>query len=229
MVETNFRLHDYGKGILHVTNPFPEELAYAFLRPSESSGNPKWMNRGSFTHEQFLRDFDKLIRADICDSYPYEYLAFSFEGNKLRPFYEGVFNPIPNLEGQLLELLKRPTDSGRRRTYVMGTREDDLDSLNHELSRAHSNNDPDYNDRTLQIIKAIPADLRRKMDRWFINDGSFLRSIIPQEIVAEFADWYDSYMFKEAGIDKRNGTLRRIHREIRNVFDEKMGTLKLPR
>jgi hypothetical protein len=67
------------------------------------------------------------------------------------------------------------------------------------------------------------------MNRWFINDGSYLRDVIPQEIVAEFADWRDSYMFKEAGIDKRNGSLQRIHRKIREVYEETLKTLDLSR
>ncbi len=224
---TNFKLHNYGRGILHVTNPFPEELAYAFLRIQESSGNPRWINRGAFTHEQFLRDFDRLIRRDICDSYPYEYVGFSVLGSAFRPFYEGKFNPVPNLERQLLGLLKRPTDSGQRKTFVIGTKEGDLDTLNHELSRSLSHVDPDYNQRTLKMIDSLPADLRGKMTSWYIRDGSFLRSIIPQEIVAEFADWDDSYVFPEMKVDKRNSALQRVRRKIKEVFEEKLETLRL--
>jgi len=227
MVKTNFKLHDYGRGILLVTNPFPEELAHGFLRPSESYGNPKWKNRGAFTHEQFLRAFDKLIRADICDNFAYEYPSFGFPGEKLRLFYEGVFNPTPNLEGQVLSLLKRPTNSGRRRTYIMGVKEGDTDSLNHEFSVAFSYLDPDgYGKETLKIIKAIPADLKAKMREWYINDASFLRRAIPSQIVAELVD-DDSYLFDETGINRENAAIQAVQKPVRKLFRAQLKTLHL--
>jgi len=229
MVKTNFRLHDYGRGILCLTNPFLEELAYGLLRPSESYGNPKWKNRGSFTHEQFLRSFDKSITAGICDNFAYEYPGFGFPGEKLKLFYEGVFNPIPHLEGQVLSLLKRPTNSGRRKTYIIGAREGDTDTLNHEFSVAFSYLDPDgYGRETSKIIKAIPADLMAKMREWYINDGSFLRRAIPNQIVAELVD-DDSYLFKEAKINRRRAVIQDAQGSVRKLFEAQMRTLDFPK
>lgn len=223
----HFELHDYGRGVLHVTNPFPEELAYAFLRPQESSGNPEWMNRGPFTHEQFLKSYNELRKKDGRWAYPKEYVGFSVPSSAFRPFYGDKFDPTTNLENSLLLLLAEPTNRGNKKAFVIGTTEHDLATLDHELSRSLSHVDADYNKRTLEITQGIPADLRAKMNKWFIDDGSFLRRVIPQEIVAEFADWRDSYMFKEAGIDRRNGILQRIHRQIREVYESGLETLNL--
>ena len=224
----NFQLHDYGRGVLHVTNPTSEELAYAFLRPQESSGNPKWKGK-IFSADQYLAWYDKLRarKEDGRWEFHKEYVGFSIPSTAFRPFYEGRFDPKTDLENGLLSLLKDPTDSGRKRAFVIGTTEHDLATLDHELSRALSHVDPDYNHRTLEIINAIPRDSRKKMNKWFILDGTFSRNIIPQEIVAEFADWRDSYMFKEAKIDRRSGVLQRIHRDIREVYEEGLATLDL--
>lgn len=221
----DFKLHDYGRGIVHVTNPNPEELAYAFLRPQESSSNPKWMDR-IFTVDQFLDRYNEQRKWDGRWEYHKEYVGFSVPSSAFRPFYDGKFNPTTNLENTLLILLE-PIDRGRKKAFVIGTKEHDLATLDHELSRALSHVDTIYNEMTLEITKGIPRDLRRKMSRWFLNDGSFLPKVIPQEIVAEFADWRDSYMFKEAGIDRRNGTLQRIHRQIREVYESGLETLDL--
>jgi len=226
-----FKLHDYGRGVLHVTNPNPEELAYAFLRPQEDNGNPRWMGR-IFTVEQYLKWYDRQREKDGRWAFHKEYVGFSVPSSAFLPFYRAELDPTP-LENSLLSLLENPTNKFTKNAFVIGTTDHDLATLDHELSRALSHVDPEYNNRTLNVINGtedtsgIPRDLRRKMNRWFINDGTFLRSIIPQEIVAEFADWRESYMFKEAGIDRRNGVLQRIHRDIREIFEAGLETLDL--
>ena len=226
---TQFKLHDYGRGVLHVTNPNPKELAYAFLRAQESSGNPHWIGK-RFTDNQFLEWYDEMRarKEDGRWEYHKEYVGFSVPSSAFRPLYEGEFGPNKfAIEERLLLLLSEPIDKGRKKAFVIGTTEHDLATLDHELSRALSHVDAEYNNRTLEITQGIPNDLRIKMNRWFLNDGTFLSEVIPQEIVAEFADWRDSYMFKEAGIDRRNGVLQRIHRDIRRAYESGLETLDL--
>jgi hypothetical protein len=227
----NFELHDYGRGILHVTNPDPEELAYAFLRIQESSTNPLWVRKKSFTHGQYLKWYDAMraLEEDPRWEFHREYVGFSADSSALIPFYQGRFHPLIKSEKCLLDLLEKPTNQGRKKAFINGTTEGDLPTMDHELSIAFSNVDSGYRRETLRIIRAIPADLRARMDEWFINDGSFMRKVIPDQIVAEFADWVDSYMFKEAKIDKRKGILQRVHKQIRELYEAQLQTLDLSR
>jgi hypothetical protein len=234
MVKTNFRLHDYGRGILHITNPDSKELAYAFLRIQESSTNPKWVRRKSFSREQYLSWYDNMraLEPDPRWEFDKEYVGFSAEFGALIPFYEGKFGPLEKEENGLLDLLAKPTNRGRKTGFINGTTEGDLYTMRHELSIAFSHVDPSYRRDTLKVMRAIPADLRAQMDEWFINDGSFMRKDIPDQIVAEFADWVDSYMFKEAGengIDRRNRILQRVHTDIRALYEAELKTIDLTR
>ena len=95
-------------------------------------------------------------------------------------------------------LLGEPTNYGRKKAFITGTTEGDL-----------------------------PMGLRVRMDKWFTLDGSFLPNVIPLEIVAEFADWRDSYMFKEAKLDRRDADLQRIHKAIRKEFELEYKKLNL--
>jgi len=220
-------LHNYGRGVLHVVCPDAEELAYSFLRIQESKSNPLWRNKKSFTEKEYLDQYSKLMEIDGRWEYHREYVGVSVKSEALIPFYGGRFDPISKREGRLLRLLEKPTNRGRKRAFIIGSTNGDTDTMNHELSRAFSYVDVDYRQSALKIVRKIPVELRKIMREWFINDGSFLPSVIPHEIVAEFADWYDSYMFREQHIDRRNRTLQRVHREIKDLFETKLKTLDL--
>ncbi len=225
---TNFKLHNYGRGILHVTNPFPEELAYGFLRIQESSGNPRWIGR-VFSEEKFLNWYDKLRAREEDGRWEYhkEYVGFSVPDSAFRAFYEGRYDPCSTLEQGLLKLLEKSTNRGKRTAFVIGSTEGDIHTMDHELSCALFHVDPAYRRQTLNSLQALPFPIRRKMNQWFIDDGSYLSTVIPREVVAEFADWKDSHMFKEQHIDRRNEVLQRVHREIRTIYEAGLQTLKL--
>jgi hypothetical protein len=235
MVKTNFRLHDYGRGIFLVTNPIPEELAYAFLRAQERSSNPDWIGKGPFSVDQYLAWYDKMRARPKDGRWPYhqEYLGFTVQSSAFKPLYSARWsNSSTPIERQLLSLLEKPTDFGRKKAFIIGAEEGDLETMDHELSCALFYLSPDYRRKTLKIIANINPKVRQQMDNWFINDGSYLPEVIPREIVAEFADWYGSWMFKrtEANINRNRGigkeNLKLIHKQIRAVYEPEFRTLK---
>jgi hypothetical protein len=127
-----------------------EELADSFMRFQEFYENPHWADK-IFTVGQVKKWYSEKYGAD---TYRFDWHGFNFPSCVLKPFKEGLFDPLTENEHKILSFLKYRNDN----FYVIGSNTDDV--LKHELNHALYYTNKKYREETNNLIDSNKKQLK---------------------------------------------------------------------
>lgn len=159
-----------------------EELGNTFIRFQEHYENPFFKNQ-IFTLGQIRSWYSKNYGAD---TYQNDWSGFNFPSSVLKPFREGLFDPLTDEEKSLLNLLKYKHDS----FYVIGAQDDA--TLRHELSHALFAFSVKYRIAIDQLCKKHQKELK-KVSSYILSKG-YDQEVINDELQAYITDNEDVFI-----------------------------------
>jgi hypothetical protein len=158
-----------------------EELGNTFIRFQEYYESPQFKGQ-ICTIGQIRAWYSKTYGAD---TYQKDWTGFNFPSNILKPFREGLFDPLTNEEKSLLDLLKYRHDS----FYIIGAQ--DEATLRHELSHAMYSYSIKYKISIDQLCKKYQKELKSSIK--YILDKGYDKSVINDELQAYITDNEDAF------------------------------------
>jgi hypothetical protein len=178
-----------------------DELGNTFIRFQEYYEGPHFKNQ-IFTVGQVRSWYSKTYGAD---TYHVDWTGYNFPSFVLKPFREGLFDPLTNEEKTLLDLVKYRYDS----FYIIGAQDDT--TLRHELAHALYFYSVKYKISIDQLCKKYQKELKKAssyiLDKGYDksvlndelqayitdNDDKFIKENTPQSIVDQFNQLYQYY------------------------------------
>lgn len=122
------------------------DLVNTFLRPTEYHESPRWRNK-IFTLGQYRRWFCREY-GSWC--YAEMWSGFNVPDYALKPFINGLFDPLTPEEQKLIDLVRYRYD----KFYVIGVsdRDKDGDVKKHEICHGLYYTDPEYKNSVEQVF-----------------------------------------------------------------------------
>jgi hypothetical protein len=120
-----------------------QELAESFMRFQEHYESPHWADK-IFTIGQFKKWYSEEYGGD---TYHIDWRGFNFPSTVLKPFMEGLFDPLTDNEKSILDFFKYRKDN----FYIIGSNSDDV--LEHELRHAFYNFNINYKNEVNKFIE----------------------------------------------------------------------------
>ena len=137
-----------------------DELGNTFIRFQEYYEGPQFKNT-VFTVGQVRSWYSKTYGAD---TYHVDWTGYNFPSTVLKPFREGLFDPLTNEEKTLLDLIRYRYDS----FYIIGAQDDA--TLRHELSHALYAYSVKYKISIDQLCKKHQKELK-KISKYILDKG----------------------------------------------------------
>ena len=169
-----------------VTADTQTELGLTFMRFQEfyESPNPKFRNQ-PFTLGELRKWYSETYGAN---TYHHDWTGFNIPSSVLKPFKDGLFDPLTDEEKYLLELFKYRNDT----FYIIGAQ--DAATLRHELSHAlYANNQSYRNEIDITISKYSKKLLKAK--KYILSKG-YSNTVINDELQAYITDNDDGFLQK---------------------------------
>jgi hypothetical protein len=161
-----------------------EELSNTFLRFQEYYENPKFKSQ-IFTLGQLKSWYSITYGAD---TYVRDWSGFNFPSSVLKPFREGLFDPLTKEEITLLDLLKYRYDN----FYIIGAQDQSV--LRHELSHALFAYSVKYKIDIDLICQKYKKELKKSIE-YILNKG-YDESVINDELQAYITDNDNEFLKK---------------------------------
>ena len=174
-----------------------ESLAYTFLRFQEHYESPKFKDQ-IFTIGQLKRWYSETYGAD---TYTKDWVGFNFPSYVLKPFREGLFDPLTKEEQDLLDLFKYRNDN----FYIIGANNNT--TIRHELAHALYQYSLNYQQEINQICNNKTYKKHIKKIRQYILNKGYHIDVINDEIQAYVTDNDDAFIkqnLPQSIIDKIN-------------------------
>lgn len=155
-----------------------EELGNTFIRFQEyyESPNPKFRNN-IFTLGQIKNWYSQKYGAD---TYSKDWTGFNFPSIVLKPFRDGLFDPLTEEEKNFLNLIKYRNDD----FYIIAAQNEE--TIRHELSHALYSYSVQYKKSVDQLCTKYQNDLK-KISSYLLNKG-YHKSVINDELQAYITD-----------------------------------------
>lgn len=161
-----------------------EELGNTFIRFQEYYESPKFKGQ-IFTVGQVRSWYSSTYGAN---TYQNDWTGYNIPSSILKPFRDGLFDPLTPEELNLLNLFRYRHDS----FYIIGAQTDDV--LRHELAHAMYGYSVKYKISIDQLIKKYQKDLKPTIK--YILDKGYDKSVINDELQAYITDNDDDYIKK---------------------------------
>lgn len=161
-----------------------EQLGNTFIRFQEHYESPKFKGQ-IFTVGQVRAWYSSTYGAN---TYQKDWCGYNFPSIVLKPFRDGLFDPLTNEEQELIELFKYRHDS----FYIIGAQTDDI--LRHELAHALYGYSVKYKISIDQLVKKYQKDLKPTIQ--YILDKGYDKSVINDELQAYITDNDDEFIKK---------------------------------
>lgn len=159
-----------------------EELGNTFIRFQEHYEGPKF--RGQiFTVGQVRSWYASTYGTN---TYQYDWCGYNFPSIVLKPFRDGLFDPLTIEEQNLIDLLKYRQDS----FYIIGAQTDDV--LRHELSHALFAYSIKYKTDIELLFHKNKKELKKSIQ--YILDKGYDKSVINDELQAYITDNDDEFL-----------------------------------
>jgi hypothetical protein len=168
--------------IMVVTAENQAELNQAFVRFSEYMESPEFKGK-IFTLGQFRRWYAETRGAWTFDT---DWTGFNLTEEAFRPFVQGLFDPLTQLEQQLVNWVKDRSDS-----YSLIGAQPDGDALQHEICHALWHTEPEYREQCRNLVLSLSPAFFSQMKELIIKLG-YDESVVEDEIHAycsENASW----------------------------------------
>ncbi len=161
-----------------------EELGNTFIRFQEYYEGPKFKGQ-IFTTGQIRAWYSSTYGAN---TYQHDWSGYNFPSMVLKPFRDGLFDPLTNEEKNLIDLFRYRHDS----FYIIGAQTDGV--LRHELSHALYGYSVKYKISIDQLIKKYQKELKDTIK--YILDKGYDKSVINDELQAYITDNDDEFIKK---------------------------------
>ena len=157
-----------------------EELAESFLRFQEHYESPVWADK-IFTKGQYKQWYSQTHGGD---TYRLDWSGFNFPSSVLKPFRDGLFDPLTEGEKTILSLLRYRTDD----FYIIGSNTDDV--LSHELCHALYHSNLKYRKAVDEVIEKNKNNLKKAFDHLLVL--GYHKKVIYDEFQAYVldGDWF---------------------------------------
>lgn len=159
-----------------------EELGNTFMRFQEYYEGPKFKGQ-IFTLGQLKSWYSTTYGAD---TYNVDWTGYNFPSIVLKPFRDGLFDPLTNEEQKLLELFRYRNDS----FYIIGAQTSDV--LRHELAHALYGYSVKYKISVNQLIHKYNKELKKTIK--YILDKGYDKDVINDELQAYITDNDDPFI-----------------------------------
>ena len=153
-----------------------EILSDTFMRFQEHYESPYWADK-VFTIGQYKKWYSENRGGD---TYRLDWKGFNFPSYVLKPFRDGLFDPLTENEKSILDLLKYRTDN----FYVIGSNTNDV--LKHELCHSLFYFSEEYRNKIIEIINQNKSKLKKAAD-YLIKLG-YHKKVIHDELQAYILD-----------------------------------------
>lgn len=159
-----------------------DELGLTFMRFQEhyESANKNFRNN-IFTVGQLRRWYSETYGSN---SYHTHWVGFNFPSRVLKPFKEGLFDPLTSEEQALLYLLRYRQDE----FYIIGAQTGNI--LRHELAHALYASNPKYKQEIDEYLYHNKS--RLKKTNKYILDKGYCKEVLNDEVQAYITDNDDS-------------------------------------
>jgi hypothetical protein len=159
-----------------------EELSESFMRFQEHYESPVWADK-IFTIGQFKQWYSKTYGAD---TYRHDWSGFNFPSCVLKPFRDGLFDPLTKNEKEILNLLRYRTDE----FYIIGSNTNKV--LKHELCHALYHFNSEYKQSVNEFLEENKQDIKKALDH--LSNLGYHKKVLEDEFQAYVLD--DDYFEK---------------------------------
>lgn len=170
------------KNIWLISFDTQEDLALTFLRFQEYYESPRFKGQ-VFSLDDFKEWYSSQHGGEF--SYVDDWSGFNVPSWVMKPFIDGAFDPLSDLEKALIGMLKDKRDP----FYLIGTN-DSLDALEHEICHALFYVDAAYRDSVTATIEHNREKLREVFDK--MTELGYHESVAVDEVHAYLCanpDW----------------------------------------
>jgi len=197
-IKIKYKITEVHPKVFLVTIDNSYDLTMTFCRVQEFYESPFKKIRGKIFN---MAEFQRLYAIENGEdffSYPIDWSGFNIPSNVIEKFfnmfrvdfdkrdYNFYDKTFENIHSEITKNLK-PND----RYYVIASKPNEKDTINHELSHAFYYLYPNYKKQADVIIKKIPKRIFNKMKNALLDLGYNLK-VIEDEIQAYVANDYDS-------------------------------------
>jgi hypothetical protein len=208
-------------GIISLRFKNQYETCATFMRLQEFYESPYREIRGKFfTTEKFM---DRYARDKGNFTYTLDWGGFNVPGHVVRDYFTLFMPDLNDKENCLCNMLADEI-GGTHKFYVIGhyEKENKLDwtqdgtlfsALAHETAHGLFYVNDEYRKLALNLIKMMPAALRKKMEDGLKKIGGYCRSVMKDEMQAYLATSDDAYIKKVFG-----GGFKMIAKKFRGLF-----------
>jgi hypothetical protein len=163
-----------------------EELNRTFMRFTEyyESPNPLFKDQ-IFTVGQLKSWYSTTYGAD---TYHIDWSGFNIPSKVLKPFRDGLFDPLTSEEQNLLDLFKYRHDS----FYIIGAQNNSV--LRHELAHALYSHNINYKTKVDALCSKFKKELS-KTSKYIIDKG-YHKDVLQDELQAYITDNDDEFIIK---------------------------------
>jgi len=169
-----FILSDITSKIVHIGYKKQRSLTSTFLRFQEYYESPEFCDK-IFTLKEFKEWYVTQWPQELGKSrftYYSDWNGFNLPSTGLKPFYDGLFNPLTKNEREFLATFKDRFESGEV-FCVVGTYDDnDLETLKHETAHGLYFTCPKYKEMVLDSLTGLKARSTKKLEK-FLKSNSY--------------------------------------------------------
>lgn len=180
------------------------ELNRSFMRFTEHYESPNPDFRGKiFTVGQLKRWYSITYGAD---TYHIDWSGFNIPSKVLKPFIDGLFDPLTNEEQNLLDLFRYRNDN----FYIIGAQNNSV--LRHELAHALYSNNIGYKKEIDKYILKNKKYLTKTSK--YILDKGYCKEVLNDELQAYITDNDDEFIIGNTPLKIING-INSIYRKFK--------------
>lgn len=198
--------------IIKVTIPNREELAMTFLRFQEFYESPEFKDQ-IFTVGQFKRWYAEEYG---CFSYPFDWSGFNIPSYVLKPFIQGLFDPLTGQERQFIDLFRHREHP----FYIIGVNGTGSE-LTHEICHGLFYTEGGYYTDVTKVLSKNEKILAPVYT--FVKDQMYHKSVWMDEVHAYTSADYD-FLLKRGVIEDPDGKIKKVHQELteirQNILDK---------
>ncbi|MCR4335530.1 MAG: hypothetical protein NUV57_03260 [archaeon] len=181
MQKTKLKVTEICKDIILVQSPSYKKLRQTWMRFEEAYENPvlniKKLGK-KFTKDDVLKWWKTTGEGK---KHPYYFTGFNIPSYILGYFYDGMFDPLDQLEKNLLKTLK-PFYETRKKFYIIGTfKTPKPDVIQHEIAHGFYYNSVKYRTDAKKIMAKLSRKVKTKIDNYLHKETGYGGHVLVDE------------------------------------------------
>ena len=179
--------------IIYLTFSTQKELTMTLCRPQEYyECNSNKLRNKVFTFEEFIDHYTD--KEGVMTYFSY-WAGFNIPSHVLEKFFSSF--ELNQREKKLYELTRK---FSHEPYYLIATKNNDLDTLDHELLHAHYYLNHSYRQKVDTVVKHMRSELRKQMTK-VLKEMGYTKEVIVDEINAYMATSSHKYLNEELELE----------------------------